>query len=232
MRRALLLASLGVVGMAQADVSSTVPTADPNPTAARVIWLDKQTNTRTPLVLNVGQGQTLGTLSVQMQRCITNLNGQANTDSAWLTVSEPGRSADWFAGWMINTLPEVATLDHPRYDLMLVGCGSKARPKSGRVARSVEGAVAGSDSETVSAGVSGTDPDPFYVPGVGPAESPATQAPAEQPATETPKETPATPSIAEPEAEAPTPAPAEPDPTAQPADGEQKDLHQLMDGVY
>ena len=48
---------------------------------------------------------------------------------AWLEVREEHRDAPWFAGWMFNTYPEIATLDHPRFDLQLVGCGEQPRAK-------------------------------------------------------------------------------------------------------
>ena len=224
---ALLLTTIAAVAVAQNKTpSTTVVVVDNNPTAARIIWLDKQTNTRTPVVLNVGQGQTLGQLSVQLTRCISNLGGELNTDTAWLTASEPGRSADWFSGWMINTLPEVATLDHPRYDLQFVGCGSQPRAKGGKVAKS--GAMPAEPATDVEAG-----DDPFAVPGVSDTSPPAA------PATESEgidSETPAAP-IAQPVPAATSNTPAEPAPAVeQPApaeSGEQTDLHRMMDGgVY
>jgi hypothetical protein len=201
-------------------VSVTQPKVENNPNSARIIWLDKQTNTRTSLTLNQGAAQTFGTLAVRLERCAMDINSQPNTDAAWLVVSEPGRGNDWFAGWMINTLPEVATLDHPRYDLQLVGCGSQPRKKAGPVARSGKVEV-GQDTETGGAGAEGTDP--FYVPGL---ESPTTPAPATEPVSssealpETPATAPATPILEE------NAAPAAPAPSAQ------EQMHQLMDGVY
>jgi hypothetical protein len=172
-----LLVALPAIGQEAAQpVSATQPKVENNPNDARIIWLDKQTNTRTALTLNQGAAQTFGTLAVRLERCAMDVKNQANTDAAWLVVSEPGRGNDWFAGWMINTLPEVATLDHPRYDLQLVGCGSQPRKKAGPVARSGKVEV-GQDTETGGAGAEGADP--FYVPGV---ESRTTPAPATEPA--------------------------------------------------
>lgn len=209
------LVVVAVPAMAQPAVSGTTPAPDNSPTAARVIWLDKQTNTRTALVLQPGAAQTLGPLALRLERCVMNVNGQPNTDAAWLVVSEPGRGTDWFAGWMMNTLPEVATLDHPRYDAQLMGCGSQPRKQGGPVARSSK-PVDGVDMET---GASG-DADPFYVPGLDGGVSPTT-APEAAPAT------PATPILEE-----AAPADVAPPAAAPGAEAPQQELHQMMDGVY
>jgi len=173
------------------------------------------------LVLQPGAAQTLGTLALRLERCAMNLNNQPNTDAAWLVVSEPGRGTDWFAGWMVNTLPEVATLDHPRYDVQLVGCGSQPRKKAGPVARSGQ-AIVGVDMETADP----SETDPFYVPGLesgvsGTAVTATTPVPS----------TPATPILNEapPREEAAQPEVA---PAAPTEGAPQQELHQMMDGVY
>lgn len=207
---------LAGAALAEPVVSATTPPpAESNPTAARVVWLDKQTNTRTPLVLQPGAAQTLGTLALRLERCAMNLNNQPNTDAAWLVVSEPGRGTDWFAGWMVNTLPEVATLDHPRYDVQLVGCGSQPRKKAGPVARSGQ-AIMGVDMETADP----SETDPFYVPGL---ESGVSGTPVPStPATPILNEAPPREEAVQPEVTPAAPAEAAP----------QQELHQMMDGVY
>jgi hypothetical protein len=216
-------------------VSSTQPEA-PLSTVARVIWLDKQTNLRQALTLTTGQAQTLGPLAIRMEKCLPDINGQPNTDTAWLQISEPGRGNDWFKGWMVNTMPEIAALEHPRFDVQLVGCGTKARQRSGPVAKSGAVEVQGVDSESVNVAN-----DPYAVPGVAdttsatvnPTEAvPAVDAEA-QPATQSATEAPTPPATPTLDTEAPAP---ETPPTEQPkpaTEGEQKDLHNMMDGgVY
>jgi len=210
-------ALVATVAQAESAPSPTLPALDTSPTAARVVWLDKQTNTRSTLVLQPGVAQTLGPLAVRLEKCTPNLGDQPNTDAAWLVVSEPGRGTDWFAGWMINTLPEVATLDHPRYDAQLVGCGSQSRQKSGPVAHSSGPPAGGVDLETGA----DSEADPYYIPGLEAGASPTAVAVSPTaPAAATPifEETPAT--------------PAPPEPTAPAAEAPQQELHQMMEGTY
>lgn len=162
-------------------------------TAARVLWLDKQTNRRQTLVLKPDVAQEVGVvagknsvLSLKMVRCLGDygaMGGQGSLqaigqDVAWLEVRESGREVPWFAGWMFNTYPEVATLDHPRYDLQLLGCGEVARKRGGVVRAKpvsvVQGKVdEGQDSEAPVGDTEAPSDDPFYVKGVAPAQDSA-----------------------------------------------------------
>lgn len=194
-----------------AQTSATQPPVGPATQSARVLWLDKQTNVRVFPILQAGTPQTLNGLTVTLDRCAPDTGGVPGRDMAWLTVGEPGRSSDWFAGWMLATMPDVATLDHPRYDLMLLGCGDKPRRKTGPVAKSTKGPVAapdGVDSESTDSQSAPAGDDPFFIPGVG-APS-ATEAP---PAPEA--EAPATPAAPAPSPEdehaAPVAAPVQPE---------------------
>lgn len=191
--------------------------------SARVMLLDKQTNRRQTLILVAHEPQTVGTVQVTLTKCMSDYAAVLGQDVAWLDVVESaegnGRSAPWFSGWMFNTYPEISTLDHPRYEVQVMGCGVKARQvvkATGSAPIVEEGPVA----DTESAG----DGDPYYVPGVGPAAVvPAEPAAAETPAADT--EAPA----ADTEAPAaPVAAPVEATPPA----GDQQDLHQMMDGTY
>lgn len=153
--------------------------------AARVLWLDKQTNRRQTLVLQADVAQDVGItttngspLSLKMVRCLADygaMGGQVlGQDVAWLEVREKGREVPWFAGWMFNTYPEVATLDHPRYHLQVLGCGEQPRKRGGmlRPQSAASGAGAGDarDSEAPGQDSEAPSDDPFYVPGVAPAE--------------------------------------------------------------
>lgn len=188
---ALCLTISGAAGEARADwfgltdpVSATTAAAAKAPVAggtamasARVRWLDKQTNRVEILVLKAGTAQTPGGLNVAMTKCLADYGNVPGQDVAWIEVREKERSAPWFAGWMFNTFPEVATLDHPRYDLQLVGCGDKPRARAVTPVKPQEvtkEATLENDSE--SPGVdSESKSDPYYVPGV---ENPAAETPA------------------------------------------------------
>jgi hypothetical protein len=237
----LLMFSTGAY--AQTAVSATDVPTTANDKSARVTVLDKQTNRLQTLIMVAGQAQTVGSLDVKLTKCLPDYAGQLGQDVAWLDVSENdtgnASGTDWFSGWMFNTYPEVSTLDHPRYDVILQGCGTKARKIIQTIGSApVLDAAPAVDTETVADPATGGDP--YAVPGVADASAPKPEeaAPAEQPAdTETaPVEQPAEQPAAAPAAAAPIAQPVQPTPPApqQPAASpEQKqDLHNLMDGTY
>ena len=200
--------------------------------SARVILLDKQTNRRQVLVLTSGEAQTVGSVVVTLTKCMPDYAGVLGQDVAWLDVNEgaegSGRNSPWFSGWMFNTYPEISTLDHPRYDVQLQGCGVKVRQviKASGSAPVLDSAPVG-DTETpgdtpiapeAPAGAAGSS-DPYYVPGVIDKNEPVPTAPVvEAPAVEAPA--------------ADTEAPAAAEPASEPAAEGQVDLHKMMDGTY
>jgi hypothetical protein len=223
---------------------------------ARISWLDKQTNRRQVLVMAVNAPQSFGGLQVEVKKCLPDYGGTLGQDVAWLEVNEVAgsgsRSAPWFAGWMLNTYPEVSTLDHPRYDMQLLGCGAKPRQIAPRAAPViVEEAGPGADTESpgdtpIRMEEKNDGNDPFVVPGieekgapavpVQPEAKPEAAAPAEDGQVISDGEAPvveAKPAAAQPEA---APAQAAPAAEVKPQAGEAKpadDLHKLMDGgVY
>lgn len=198
--------------------------------SARVMLLDKQTNRKQTLVLVASEPQVVGTVQVTLTKCLSDYAATLGQDVAWLDVTESaegnGRSAPWFSGWMFNTYPEVSTLDHPRYEVQLMGCGVKAR----QVVKASGSAPIVEDGPIVDT-ESGGDGDPYYVPGVGPAavspSAPAAAAPvadSEAPAVDT-EAAPAEPA-------APVAQPVAPTEAKPAANSDQQDLHEMMDGTY
>ena len=41
---------------------------------------------------------------------------------AHLTIRDAASTAPVFAGWMLATAPALSALDHPRYDVWVLGC--------------------------------------------------------------------------------------------------------------
>ena len=222
---ALVLAGAGGAAVAYAQATLTSATATTE-NAARVTVLDKQTNRREQLVLLSGQTQTVGNIDVKLTRCLPDYAARLGQDVAWLNIADNaealGRATAWFSGWMFNTYPEVSTLDHPRYDAMLEGCGVKARKiiQTVGAAPVIESEEVIFDTETFEPGA-----NPYTVPGVPDASTP----PEPEQATE-PQAEPAPEMTSEPEAQ-PQPEP-QPEPQAEAAPAPQQDLHQLMDGTY
>ena len=240
-------------------VSATVPVAPPAAPdvaaekSARITILDKQTNRRQVLVLLAGEPQTLGTIQVKLNKCMPDYAAVLGQDVAWLDITDgpegSGRAAPWFSGWMFNTYPEVSTLDHPRYDVQLQGCGTKARaivkatgsaPVLDTTAPAVDTETPDDESTGAEENDSGANAspssDPYYVPGVektgGAAMPPAKN---ENAAPEV------RPVVQPAEQGVPISGPVEATPPATqgaavdqvPAPSDQNDLHKMMDnGTY
>lgn len=131
---------------------------------ALVRVLDKQTNR-----LQTVAGQVGGTLPgvpvvVAVGRCAKSIGGVPGQDAAWLVIGPLDGDALWFEGWMFNTTPDVATLDHPRYDVQLVACDKTAEDKIEPVLPVIKvDEVLVGDSEAPKADGN----DPYFVQGVG-----------------------------------------------------------------
>ena len=95
--------------------------------------LDKITATVSPLAVGVGDTATFGTLAITVRSCqTTGADGGADggTDddaqnAVFLEVIDepPGDEAgDSFSGWMFSAARAISAMEHPVYDLWLVGC--------------------------------------------------------------------------------------------------------------
>lgn len=159
------------------DTSPTTPAAA-TPTAegsaATLRLLDKNTNRLLNIPLKAGASAT-SPLSITLRRCVPDVQGIPGQDVAWIDVTDPTSNASLYSGWMFNLYPDVATLEHPRYDLRLIGCTrtdipkpsvGKKHPVDDSPATPVPDSEAPTDTEA-------STNDPNYVEGVGP-ESPPT----------------------------------------------------------
>lgn len=84
--------------------------------------LDKMTGVVADIDLAVGQTQTEGRLTVQLDDCrypSDQPNGEAY---AHLTILDSDLAAPAFKGWMIASSPALSALDHPRYDVWVLHC--------------------------------------------------------------------------------------------------------------
>lgn len=141
--------------------------------SARVRILDKRNNRLSELTLEVGNvasngdAGAPGVLNLLLKRCVRDVDGVPGQDVAWLEVTEPSADAPLFNGWMFNLNPDVAAMDHPVYDVRLMGCTragqttstpeKPAEPKvtidtsAPAVDTETQGAPAGADTEAPAA---------------------------------------------------------------------------------
>lgn len=108
--------------------TSTLPEANAPPErfvsagGARVRVLDKLTATTTDLDLRTGAAQTAGRIVLQMDDCRYPADNPASDAYVHLTVTAVEGGAPLFQGWMIASAPALSAMDHPRYDVWVLGC--------------------------------------------------------------------------------------------------------------
>ena len=87
----------------------------------------------TVIDVDAAAGQTLryGTLEISAQECRYPLDNPTGDAFAYLVihdsrtvVRDDADAAPIFAGWMIASSPAIMALDHPRYDVWVLGCPS------------------------------------------------------------------------------------------------------------
>ena len=111
----------------------TPPAAPPAPPQAmQLTWvpqagatlqvLDKVNAQHTVLTIKVGQQAQIGTLNIQVQACDIHPPDQPQDSAAYLTITDSRADASGFRGWMLANDPSVSMLQHPIYDVRVVGC--------------------------------------------------------------------------------------------------------------
>lgn len=144
--------------------------------SARIRILDKQTNRVEALTLKAKAKATSGALELVLNRCAGDLQGVPGQDAAWLDVRDTATESSLFSGWMFSSAPQVASLDHPRYDIQIVGCGDAPRGRVG--SKAVVTDVGGAEDDEAPAAVSAEpakagEDDPYFVEGVQKKPAPA-----------------------------------------------------------
>jgi hypothetical protein len=89
---------------------------------AQLQVLDKVNAQNAVLTVKVGQGAQFGSLSIQVQACDTHPPDQPQDSAAYLTITDSHADAPGFRGWMLANYPSLSMLEHPVYDVRVVGC--------------------------------------------------------------------------------------------------------------
>lgn len=105
-------------------------------TGAEIRVLDKLTGSVTDLALSTGQTDAVGVLSVTLDDCRYPADNAASEGYALLAIHYRDIVSPIFAGWMLASSPALNALDHPRYDVWVLGCStsSDAGTSSGNAA--------------------------------------------------------------------------------------------------
>jgi hypothetical protein len=84
--------------------------------------LDKVNAQNAVLTVKVGQQAQFGTLSIVVQACDIHPADQPQDSAAYLTITDGRADAPGFRGWMLANNPSLSMLQHPIYDVRVVGC--------------------------------------------------------------------------------------------------------------
>ena len=141
---AIIAAPIAAVGQTSApiiatplppvDQSATPQNAPPAPPVAQPLmtWLpqsnaqiqvlDKVNAQTAVLTMKVGESAQVGSLTIQVQACDIRPPDQPQDSTAFLTITDSHADAPGFRGWMLANNPSLSMLQHPIYDVRVVGC--------------------------------------------------------------------------------------------------------------
>jgi len=88
--------------------------------------LDKISNKLTEKSIKVNDSDIMGTLSIKVYSCFTEPPNEIPEDYVLIDVKDnfQDEKESIYKGWMISSSPDVTPLEHPIYDLWLLGCSN------------------------------------------------------------------------------------------------------------
>ncbi len=91
---------------------------------AELQTLDKINARPANIMAVLGQPVQYGTLSITVRACRTRGEGQTPETVAWMEIVDTrgGGAAPVFKGWMFASAPAASMLQHPLYDVRVLGC--------------------------------------------------------------------------------------------------------------
>ncbi len=108
-------------GQEQAPAAPPAPAWLPQP-AARLILLDKIAAQPHTVTVKVGEQVVFGSLTIAVRACDVRPPDVAADAAAFLAITDRNPGMPGFNGWMLADEPAVSMLQHPVYDVRLVGC--------------------------------------------------------------------------------------------------------------
>tara|TARA_Y100001970_G_scaffold157644_1_gene192847 strand:+ start:171 stop:548 length:378 start_codon:yes stop_codon:yes gene_type:complete len=88
--------------------------------------LDKISNKLTTKTIAVNDSDVIGTLNIKVYACFTKPPDEIPEDYVLIDIIDnfQDESKSIYKGWMISSSPDVTPLQHPIYDLWLLGCSN------------------------------------------------------------------------------------------------------------
>lgn len=120
-----------VVGFLPATARAVVPSVEQSTAVLRA--LDKMTARVEILEVPIKKPTSFGSLIITANTCRVTQPEETPESAAFLDISElkPGqKDAPVFHGWMFASSPALSAMEHPVYDIWLVGCKNPPSTKS------------------------------------------------------------------------------------------------------
>jgi hypothetical protein len=95
--------------------------------------LDKVTARVSVIEGRVGEEMVFGSLAIRPRACFTAPPTEAPESAAFLEIRETDGSdpaQDLFSGWMFASSPGLSALEHPVYDVWMLGCSAPMDPEA------------------------------------------------------------------------------------------------------
>ena len=84
--------------------------------------LDKVDDKTVTLSVGVNQTGQFGHLAIVVRACVVRPADQPADAAAYLDIVDPRPSAPAFHGWMLENEPAASMMQHPVYDVRVLGC--------------------------------------------------------------------------------------------------------------
>ncbi len=90
---------------------------------ADIVLLDKIRAQPNNVAVKVGDSTVFGSITVKVTNCVIRPPDQPADAAAYVEVTDNRKgSGDVFHGWLLAKTPSVSQMEHPVYDLRLMGC--------------------------------------------------------------------------------------------------------------
>lgn len=88
--------------------------------------LDKISNKISEKNIAVNSSELIGTLNIKVYSCFSEPPDEIPENYVLIDVKDnfKDKNISIYKGWMISSLPDVTPLEHPIYDLWLLGCSN------------------------------------------------------------------------------------------------------------
>ena len=107
--------------------AQTPPDAAPGPAwlprgGAQLQVLDKINDRGETVEVKDGAAANVGSLSIAVRSCMVRPGNQPADAAAFLVITDSHPDAPGFRGWMFRSDPAVSMMQHPIYDVRVLGC--------------------------------------------------------------------------------------------------------------